>query len=55
MAIRTPTELKELIRATYTDNDMGDIIPIDARGFLDDIVDSLVPAHGGSAALDRLQ
>ena len=55
MAIRTPEELKALIRATYTDNDSGDILPADARGFFDDAVDSLVPAAGGSAALDRLQ
>ena len=55
MAIRTPAELKARILAAFTDNDTGDIIPIDARGFLDDAVDSLVPAHGGSAALDRLQ
>ena len=55
MAIKTPAELKALIRATYTDNDTGDILPAAARGFLDDAIDSLVPAHGGSAALDRLQ
>ena len=55
MAIRTPAELKARILATYTDNDTGDIIPIDARGFLDDAVDSFVPGHGGSAALDTLQ
>ena len=55
MAIKTPAELKALILAAFTDNDTGDILPIAARGFLDDAVDSLVPAHGGSAALDRLQ
>ena len=55
MAIKTPAELKALILSAFTDNDSGDIIPADARGFLDDAVDSLVPAHGGSAALDRLQ
>ena len=55
MAIRTPAELKALIVAAFTDNDTGDIIPIDARGFLDDAVDSFVPGHGGSPALDRLQ
>ena len=55
MAIRTPAELKARILATYTDNDTGDILPIDARGFLDDAVDSFVPGHGGSPALDRLQ
>ena len=55
MAIKTPAELKAIIRAIYTDNDTGDILPADARGFLDDAIDSLVPAHGGSAALDRLQ
>ena len=55
MAIKTPAELKALILAAFTDNDEGAIIPADARGFFDDAVDSLVPAHGGSAALDRLQ
>ena len=55
MAIRTPAELKALILAAFEDNDQGDILSIAARGFLDDAVDSLVPAHGGSAALDRLQ
>ena len=55
MAIKTPAELKALILATFDDNDVGSILPADARGFLDDAVDSLVPAHGGSAALDRLQ
>ena len=55
MAIRTPEELKALIVQAFSDNDTGDIIPIDARGFLDDAVDSLVSAHGGSAALDTLQ
>ena len=55
MAIRTPAELKADILAAFTDNDSGDILPADARGFFDDAIDSLVPAHGGSAALDRLQ
>ena len=55
MAIKTPEQLKANILAAFTDNDTGDILPIAARGFLDDAVDSLVPAHGGSAALDRLQ
>ena len=55
MAIRTSAELKALILSVFTDNNAGDIIPDDARGFLDDAVDSLVPAHGGSAARNRLQ
>ena len=55
MAIKTPAELKALILAAFTDNDTGDILPADARGFFDDAVDSLVPASGGSDALDRLQ
>ena len=55
MAIKTPAELKALIISAFTDNDTGDILPIAARGFLDDAVDSLVPAHGGSSVLDRLQ
>ena len=55
MAIRTPAELKADILSAFTDNDSGDILPIAARGFFDDAVDSLVPSHGGSAALDRLQ
>ena len=55
MAIKTPDQLKALILSAFTDNDSGDILPADARGFLDDAVDSLVPAHGGSAVLDRLQ
>ena len=55
MAIKTPEQLKIDILAAFSDNDLGEILPADARGFLDDAVDSLVPAHGGSAALDRLQ
>ena len=55
MAIKTPAELKALIVAAFTDNDTGDILPAAARGFFDDAVDSLVPASGGSDALDRLQ
>ena len=55
MPIKTPAELKALILAAFTDNDTGDILPAAARGFFDDAVDSLVPASGGSDALDRLQ
>ena len=55
MAIRTPAELKASVATVFTDNNAGDILPADARGFLDDAVDSLVPAVGGSAVLDRLQ
>ena len=55
MALKTPAELKANILAAFTDNDTGDILPAAARGFFDDAVDSLVPASGGSAALDRLQ
>ena len=37
------------------DNNAGAISPADVRGVLDDAVDSLVPAIGGSSVLDRLQ
>ena len=42
MAIRTPAELKADILAAFSDNDSGDILPADARGFFDDAIDSLV-------------
>ena len=54
MAIRTPAELKAAVAAMFADNNAGDITPADARTFLDDSIDSVVPATGGSDVLNEI-
>ena len=55
MAIRTPAELKAAVLAMFADNNTGDIIPADARAFLDDQIDSAVPSVGGSDVLNEIR
>ena len=55
MAIRTPAELKAAVLAMFADNNTGDIIPADARDFLDDQIDSAVPSVGGSDVLNEIR